>query len=57
MFTNLSVKTLKPVVSSSQNGFPLKFEKRTWRQYNPSVHDRLSLISTPLRIRWTIPLI
>jgi hypothetical protein len=42
------------VFCSSCDGVPLKYKKRRGLQFTST--DYLSIVSTPLRIRWTIPL-
>jgi hypothetical protein len=41
---------------SSCDGVPLKFKKENGRASRFTSTDYLSLLLTPLRIRWTIPL-
>jgi hypothetical protein len=50
-------KTLQSVFCSYQDGVPKKFQKTTWNQFTVYfiIMDCVSLVSTPLRIRWTIP--
>ncbi len=56
-FNSVVVKTLKPVLCSSRDGVPLKFKKADLATIKFINTDRLSLVSTPVKSRWTIPLI
>ncbi len=49
-------KPLKMVSCSSCDGVPLKFKKKKRAGLQFISTDYLSLLLTPLRIRWTIPL-
>ncbi len=54
-FNSVVVKTLKPVLCFSHDGVPLKFSENLPTLYLNST-DRLSLVSAPVKSRWTIPL-
>jgi hypothetical protein len=49
------LKQLKKVLSYCCDGVPLKFKKKNDRLQFTST-DSLSIVLTPLKIRWTIPL-
>jgi hypothetical protein len=53
-FSSIIVKTMKPVFHFSRRGVPL-IKKRTRATRHFISTDRLSLLSTPLTSRWTIP--
>jgi hypothetical protein len=44
------------VLCSSCDGVPLKFKKEKWAGLQFTSTDYLSIVSTPFRICWTIPL-
>ncbi len=54
-FNPTVVKTLKSVLCSSRDGVPLKIKKENLATIQFINTDRLSLVSTPVKSRWTIP--
>ncbi len=52
----LIIRPLKRVLCSFCDGVPLKFEKEKRADLKFTSTDYLSLVLTPLRIRWTVPL-
>ncbi len=52
----LIFKPLKMVLCSFCDDVPLKFKKEIWPGLQFTRTDYLSLVLTPLRIRWSIPL-
>jgi hypothetical protein len=56
-FNYVIVKVLKPILSSSHDGVPLTFKKKTWRLLIAHQYGSFEPgFSTPVKYRWTVPL-
>jgi hypothetical protein len=55
-FNSIVVRTLKLVLCFSYDDVPLKFKKKNLPALKLNSTDFFSLVSTPVKSRWTIPL-